>query len=224
MSERQRGGDGDQTAYRIAIRWRPRTAPGRAAAAVLASVLGPCAWAARGDLGDSAAPMLPAGYLGARGSQVVGPDGKPVRLACIGLNGTNTVGGRLEFAGPFAGMDGHVAAMKSLGFNCVRVNWIDRTLDDPGAMAELDRFVTACGKVGLKVIFNNHNNEATPRDWENAAQQKNGLWCDTGPGTDGTDGAGNKGTISSGKFREDWVALAKRWAADSTVIGFDIRN
>ena len=39
--------------------------------------------------------------------------------------------------------------------------------------------VAACKKVGLKVIFDNHNNEATPADWENAAQQKNGLWFDT---------------------------------------------
>jgi endoglucanase len=74
------------------------------------------------------------------------------------------------------------------------------------------------------VIFDNHNNEATSADWENAAQQRNGLWFDTGPGTDGTDGAGTQGTISAAKFQEDWVTFAKHWAGNSTVIGFDLRN
>ena len=132
--------------------------------------------------------LLPTGFLSARGSQIVGPDGTPVRIASVGLTGMNVVGGRLQLAGPFKGIEGHVAAMRAMGFNCVRVDWIDRTLDDPRAMAQLDAFVTACKQVGLKVIFDNHNNEATRADWENAAQQKNGLWFDTGPGTDGTDG------------------------------------
>lgn len=168
--------------------------------------------------------LLPAGFLRRRGSQIVGPDGVPVRVASVGLTGMNVVGGRLQLAGTFKGIDAHVAAMRSFGFNCVRVDWIDKTLDDPPAMSQLDEFVAACRKVGLKVIFDNHNNEATPADWENAAQQKNGLWFDTGPGTDGTDGAGNQGTVSAEKFQQDWVAFAKHWAGNPTVIGFDIRN
>ena len=179
---------------------------------------------ARSGAALSTPTMLPDGFLHVRGSQIVGKDDIPVRIACVGLTGMNVVGGRLQLAGPFKGIDGHVAAMKSMGFNCVRVDWIDKTLDDPGAMAELDLFVAACHKVGLKVIFDNHNNEATPADWENAAQQKNGLWFDTGPGTDGTDGAGNKGTISASRFLEDWVTFAKHWAGNPTVIGFDLRN
>jgi hypothetical protein len=168
--------------------------------------------------------LLPKGFLSVRGSQIVGGDGVPVRIASVGLNGMNVVGGRVQLAGPFAGIDGHVAAMKAMGINCVRVDWIDKSLDDPGPMAQLDQFVAACRKNGLKVIFDNHNNEATPADWENAGQQKNGLWFDTGPGTDGTDGGGDKGTISAAKFLEDWVTFAKHWAGNTTVIGFDIRN
>jgi aryl-phospho-beta-D-glucosidase BglC (GH1 family) len=91
-------------------------------------------------------------------------------------------------------------------------------------MKQLDEFVAECGKIGLKVIFDNHNNEATSADWENAAQQKNGLWFDKGPGTDGTDGAGNAGTVTAEKFKADWVAFAKHWAGNATVIGFDLRN
>jgi endoglucanase len=173
---------------------------------------------------DLTGVLLPAGFLSARGSQIVGPDGTPVRIAGVGLTGMNVVGGRLQLAGPFKGLDGHVAAMRAMGFNCVRVDWIDKTLEDADAMAQLDTFVAACKQVVLKVIFDNHNNEATRADWENAAQQKNGLWFDAGPGTDGTDGAGNKGTITAAKFQEDWVAFARHWASNSTVIGFDLRN
>ena len=173
----------------------------------------------------AAAPsLLPAGFLSVRGSQIVGPDGRPVRITSVGVAGLDIIGGRLELVGPFQGIEGHVAAMKALGFNCLRVDWIDKTLDDPGAMAQLDQLVAACGKVGLKVIFNNHNNEATSAHWNNAAQQSNGLWFDTGPGTDGTDGAGDKGTVSSAQFTQDWVTFAKHWAGNPTVIGFDLRN
>lgn len=124
---------------------------------------------------DYAGELLPGGFLGTRGSQIVGPDGVPTRIVSVGLTGMNVVGGRLELAGLFKGIAGHVSAMRSAGFNCVRVDWINRTLDDPGAMAQLDAFVAACTHVGLKVIFDNHNNEATPADWENAAQQSLGT-------------------------------------------------
>ena len=168
--------------------------------------------------------LLPAGFLHVRGSQIVGPDGVPVRIASVGAPGLNVVGGRLELVGPFHGIAGHVAAMKAAGFNCARVQWIDKTLDDPAGMAQLDEFVAACGKLGLKVIFDNHNNEATPANWSNAAQQSNGLWFDTGPGTDGTDGGGDKGTVSAARFKQDWVTFAHHWAKNRTVIGFDLRN
>lgn len=177
-----------------------------------------------GSTNNSAPGLLPSGFLSVNGAQIIGPADGPVRIASVGLTGMNVVGGRLELVGPFKGLEGHVAAMRAMGFNCVRVDWIDKTLNDPGAMKQLDEFVAACKKAGVKVIFDNHNNEATPADWENAAQQKNGLWFDTGPGTDGTDGAGNPGTVSAAKFQQDCVAFAKHWAGNLTVIGFDIRN
>lgn len=168
--------------------------------------------------------MLPAGFLSARGSQIVGPGGKPVRIACVGGLGTVIVGGRMDYSRPYKGLDANLAAIKKMGFNCIRVDFTDKSVDDPVLMAQFDELVAACGKDGLKVIFDNHNNEATPASWSNAAQQTNGLWFDVGPGTDGTDGAGDKGTVSSERFLQDWVTMAKHWAHNSTVIGFDIRN
>ena len=83
----------------------------------------------------SAPALLPSGFLSVQGAQIVGPDGAPVRIASVGLTGMNIIGGRLQLVGPFHGVGGHVAAMKAMGFNCVlRVDWINKTLDDAGAM------------------------------------------------------------------------------------------
>ncbi|MBV9850900.1 MAG: cellulase family glycosylhydrolase [Armatimonadetes bacterium] len=179
----------------------------------------------------SAPALLPAGYLSVLGSQFVGPDGRPVRVACVGGFGTVIVGHPsdpgdlcLSSYGPYKGTDANIAAVKSVGFNCIRVDFIDKSVGDPVLMAEFDQLVAACKKYGIKIIFDNHNNEATPADWANAAQQKNGLWFDTGPGTDGTDGTGTKGTVSAAQFQQDWVTFARHWAHNPTVIGFDIRN
>lgn len=179
---------------------------------------------AHGATDTDAPSLLPPGFLSVRGSQFIDGDGAAVRIASVGVTGMNIVGGRLQLAGPFQGFAGHTAAMKAFGFNCVRVDWIDKTLEDTAGMRQLDQFVAACAGTGLKVIFDNHNNEATSADWENAAQQKNGLWFDTGPGTDGTDGAGDKGAVSAATFQQDWVKFARHWAGNQTVIGFDIRN
>src|SRR6478609_6968584 len=136
---------------------------------ILASCFGTLQ-ASYGSTQDSAAALLPSGFLSVKGAQIIGPDGTPVRIASVGLTGMNVVGGRLELVGPFRGIEGHVTAVKSMGFNCVRVDWINKTLDDSAAISQLDQFAAACKKFGLKIIFDNHNNEATPADWENAAQ------------------------------------------------------
>jgi aryl-phospho-beta-D-glucosidase BglC (GH1 family) len=116
--------------------------------------------------------------------------------------------------------------MRNSGFNCIRIDWNNKSLEDRDA-AELDQFaqvVAACKKYGLKVIFDNHTNEAHGPNWQNVAQQMNGLWFDKGPGTDGTDGGGDVGTVTNAQFTKDWVTFAKMWAGNPTVIGFDIRN
>lgn len=191
--------------------------------AVLAALI-LCATSPLCARGAEEAALLPPGYLSVRGAQIVGPKGVPVRIACVGGFGTDVVHGSLTYSGPYQGLDANIAALKSDGFNCIRVDFTDKSVDDPALMAQFDQLVAACAKHGIKVIFDNHNNEATPANWTNAAQQANGLWFDTGSGTNGTDGAGDKGTVSSAQFQEDWVTMARHWAGNSTVIGFDIRN
>jgi hypothetical protein len=175
--------------------------------------------------GGSGGSMIPAGYLSTRGNQIVDSHGKPVRIACVGGLGSGYVGGHLSWNnGPYKTLDDNLAAMKRFGFNCIRADFNDNNLTDPSIMAEFDQMVAGCKKYGLKVILCHHNDEATTADWSNVAQQHNGLWFDSGPGTDGTDDGGDKGTITNERFLEDWVLVAKRYAGNSTVIGFDLDN
>ncbi len=193
-------------------------------AALISTVGVVCGAGPRVCAGAPGAALLPAGYLSARGSQIVDHRGAPVRIACVGGFGTDIVGGRLDYSGPYKGLDANMAAVRAAGFNCLRVDFNDKSVGDPVLMAQFDQLVASCAKHGLKVIFDNHNDEATPANWQNAAQQSNGLWYDTGPGTDGTDGAGDRGTVSRAQFLRDWVTMARHWAGNPTVIGFDVRN
>ena len=154
--------------------------------------------------------LLPTGYLHTDGSQIVGPDGTPVRIAAVGWN--------QGFEDP----ESAVPQMVQLGFNTIRLSWVNATMERD--LATIDRIVAVAGAHGMKVILDHHTDEAgTPADGD-GAQQKNGLWYDLGPGTDDTNGAGVKGTVTQARFQADWVAVAKRYAGNSTVIGYDLHN
>ena len=184
--------------------------------------------------------LLPSGYLSTLGSQIVDARGTPVRIASIGWDGTDGPAG--------AALEGLWAvnyklilrAIKEDGFNAVRIPWSDVNLDVPftglkklnsvdwSKNSELKGLTTLevfkklavySKEVGLKIIFDHHTNDG------DGGQQPNGLWIDKGPGTDGTDGVpGKVGTIDAARFQADWVHLAKTFAGNSTVIGFDLDN
>jgi len=80
------------------------------------------------------------------------------------------------------------------------------------------RVVDYAGQIGLKVIFDHHTNDG------GGGQQPNGLWFDLGPGSDGTDGAGNRGTVTAAMFKANWARFARQYAGNPTVIGFDLDN
>jgi aryl-phospho-beta-D-glucosidase BglC (GH1 family)/predicted esterase len=155
--------------------------------------------------------LLPAGYLSTKGNQYVSSEGSQVRIASVGWN--------QGFDSPAASL----LAIKSAGFNAVRVSWVNATMEDD--LRRIDGIVGAAGLLGIKVILDNHTNEPGHGPQDNwGAQQKNGLWYDVGGASDGTDGGGNRGTVTSEKFTEDWVSFAKHYAGNPTVIGFDVRN
>jgi endoglucanase len=157
--------------------------------------------------------LLPRGELSTKGNQIVDRVGRPVRLACVGWNQV--------YENP--PLDRQMAMIADMGFNCIRHSWANATKDMEIAM--VDRMAAAAEKVGLRLIIDNHTNEAGHGERDNwGAQQKNGLWYDLGGGSDGTDGGGNKGTVTDAKFLADWESVARHYTGNPTIIGYDLRN
>jgi len=157
--------------------------------------------------------LLPSGNFSTRGGQIVDQRGRPVRLACVGWNQVNEG----------IGLETQTRLMAAHGFNCIRFSWTNGGMQRD--LALIDRVAAAAGKAGLRLIIDNHTNEPWHGDRDNwGAQQKNGLWYDSGGASDGTDGGGNPGTTTDAKFLSDWQAVAKRYSGSPTVIGYDLRN
>lgn len=151
--------------------------------------------------------LLPCGMFHTAGSQVVDQQGRPVRLVCAG------------WFGDLPNYDAQMLALTVAGFNCVRVSFFNASIDRDLAM--IDQTAAAAAKVGVRVIVNNHANEGQGNC---VSQQANGLWFDSGPGSDGTDGCGSPGTVTAAKFQADWVRVAQHYSGNQTVVGFDLWN
>ncbi len=183
--------------------------------------------------------LLPRGWLTTRGSSLVDAAGRPVRVASIGWNGTDGPAGHALHGLWAASYRAICESIVDAGLNTVRIPWSDVNLDaqplnrvesgtidfrrnrDLVGLTTWDifgRIVRYAGSIGLKVIFDHHTNDG------GGGQQPNGLWFDTGPGSDGTDGAGNRGTVTAARFKANWLRFARRYAGDPTVIGFDLHN
>ncbi|HTR16987.1 MAG TPA: glycoside hydrolase family 5 protein [Acetobacteraceae bacterium] len=183
--------------------------------------------------------LLPSGYLSTQGNQIVDANGNPVRIDSIGWNGTAGPAGSALQGLWAASYESILDSMKADGFNAVRIPWTDVNLNavpaNTPALGTIDfsqnpdlkglttlqtfqKIVAYASQIGLKIIFDHHNNEGS------GGQQANGLWFDSGPGTNGTDGSGHTGTVTAAKFQQDWVQLAQTFAGNSTVIGYDLDN
>jgi endoglucanase len=157
--------------------------------------------------------LLPPGDFSTKGNQIIDRNGRAVRLACVGWN-------HLVDRIP---LERQTALMAEHGFNCIRTSWVNATKEKD--LALIDRIVAAAAQASLRVVLDNHTNEPGHGDRDNwGAQQKNGLWYDKGGASDDTDGGGNPGTVTDAKFTEDWQFVARHYAGNPTVIGFDLRN
>jgi endoglucanase len=204
-----------------------------------------CQTASSADSRETFAPsgrggtLLPAGYLSTHGSQIVDDRGNPVRIASIGWYGTEGPAGYGMQGLWTVSYQSILDSIKADGFNTVRIPWSNVNLDvqprNIPATGTIDfksnsdlvglttvqifqKVVAYAGQIGLKVVFDHHTDDGS------GGQQPNGLWIDKGPGTDGTDGAGVRGTVDAARFRADWVRFAQIFAGNSTVIGFDLDN
>jgi len=149
--------------------------------------------------------LLPPGALSTRGSQIVSQTGDPVRILAVGV---------------FTDVSNDARRIVNAGFNTLRVEWSNRTLEEK--LPQLDLVVASAGRVGLKVILDNHYNEGLNDPC--SAQQANGLWYSLGGASDDTDGCATRGTVTDARFVKDWERVALHYKSNETVIGYDLRN
>jgi endoglucanase len=165
------------------------------------------------------------GYWHTSGNQILDANGNPVRIAGINWYGFETPD---EIAHGLWAQDYHtiINDIKSLGYNTIRIPFSNQMVEDPivpqnlsfynatgpintdleglNALQDLQKIVTYAGEVGLKVILDDHRSEA------GESAEANGLWYTS--------------TYTSADWVNDWVTLAKMFAGDPTVVGFDLRN
>jgi len=187
-------------------------------AALLTVALGFCATTA------SAATGAGAGYWHTSGSQILDSNGNPVRIAGINWYGFETPD---EIAHGLWAQDYHaiIDDIKNLGYNTIRIPFSNQMVETPivpqnigfyntgpinldlkglTSLQDLQKIVAYAGVDGLKIILDDHRSEA------GESAENNGLWYTS--------------TYSSQNWVADWVTLAKMFANDPTVIGFDLRN
>src|SRR5580658_3655972 len=166
-----------------------------------------------------------AGYWHTSGNQIIDSDGNPVRIAGINWYGFETPD---EIAHGLWVQDYRtiIDDIKTLGYNTIRIPFSNQMVETPivpqnlafngnsgpintplegqNALQDLQTIVTYAGEEGLKVILDDHRSEA------GESAEENGLWYTS--------------TYTSQDWVDDWVTLAKMFASDPTVVGFDLRN
>jgi endoglucanase len=179
---------------------------------------------ALGPLARAAGPVG-AGYWHTSGSQILDSNGNPVRIAGVNWYGFETPD---EIAHGLWAQDYHtiVDDIKNLGYNTIRIPISNQAVETPvvpqnfsqyndsgpintdlaglNDLQILDKIINYAGQDGLKVIIDNHRSEA------GETAEQNGLWY--------TSAYPNSAWIN------DWITMARRYAGNSTVIGFDLRN
>jgi endoglucanase len=196
------------------------------AAVVLAGTVGTAALSNAGPLDrPSASPAVGTGYWHTSGNKILDASGAQVRIAGINWYGFETPD---EIAHGLWSQDYHaiVDDIKALGYNTIRIPFANQTVESPivpqgisnyngtgpinldlvglNALQDLDRIIAAAGQDGLKVILDDHRSEA------GESAEQNGLWYTS--------------AYTDQQWLADWTTVAKRYAGNSTVIGFDLRN
>ena len=182
-----------------------------------------------GPAAASTSPISPTGlgtgYWHTRGQQILDSRGRPVRIAGINWYGFETPD---EVAHGLWSQDYRtiINDTRKLGYNTIRIPFsnqmvehpivpqsvgtygpsgpINSDLKDLNSLQILDKIIAYAGQDGLKVILDDHRSEA------GESAEQNGLWYTA--------------TYTSQDWVRDWTMLARRYAGDPTVIGFDLRN
>ena len=198
-----------------------------ALAAVITTMLVavPAGGAAAPSAGTGPTPAAGTGFWHTSGNQILDATGATVRIAGVNWYGFETPD---EVAHGLWAQDYHtiVDDISKLGYNTIRIPFSNQMVETPivpqnltffnnagpvntdlkglNSLQILDKIVTAAGADGLKVILDNHRSEA------GESAEANGLWYTA--------------AYPSQNWVNDWAAVAKRYAGNPTVIGFDLRN
>ena len=172
-----------------------------------------------------AAGGVGAGYWHTSGNQILDAAGNPVRIAGVNWYGFETPD---EVAHGLWAQDYHaiINDIKSLGYNTIRIPFSNQMAESPivpqnlsfynstgpintdlsglNSLQILDKIIAYAGQAGLKVILDDHRSEA------GESAEANGLWYTS--------------AYTSQAWVNDWVTLARRYAGNPTVVGFDLRN
>ena len=165
-----------------------------------------------------------AGYWHTNGNQILDSAGNPVRIAGINWYGFETPD---EVAHGLWAQDYHAVIddIRNLGYNTIRIPFSNQMVETPvvpqnlsfyntgpintdlkglNSLQILDKIVGYAGTDGLKVILDDHRSEA------GESAEQNGLWYTS--------------AYPDSAWVADWTTMAKRYAGNPTVIGFDLRN
>jgi endoglucanase len=172
----------------------------------------------------AAASGAGSGYWHTSGNQILDSNGNPVRIAGVNWYGFETPD---EIAHGLWAQDYHaiINDIKNLGYNTIRIPFSNQMVETPivpqnlsfyntgpintdlsglNSLQILDKIIAYAGQEGLKVILDDHRSEA------GESAEQNGLWYTS--------------AYPSSAWVNDWVTLAKRYAGNPTVVGFDLRN
>jgi endoglucanase len=166
-----------------------------------------------------------AGYWHTRGHQILDAGGHPVRIAGINWYGFETPD---EVAHGLWSQDYRaiIDDIRRLGYNTIRIPFSNQMAEHPivpssvstygrsgpintglhglNSLRILDRIISYAGQDGLKVILDDHRSEA------GESAERNGLWYTP--------------AHTAQAWVRDWVTIARRYAGDPAVVGFDLRN
>jgi aryl-phospho-beta-D-glucosidase BglC (GH1 family) len=174
-------------------------------------------------------PSVVSGFLSMSGATMVDEDGRPVRLTGVNWFGFETATRAVHglWSRDYRSM---LQQVHDLGFNALRIPWSNAILE-PGSMPTgitfagsdpydgrspmnqplqgktsmevLDLIVAEAGRLGLKIILDNHSRK--PDDFISE-----GLWY--------------LPDFPESRWIADWKTMALRYRNDPTVVAFDLHN
>ena len=165
------------------------------------------------------------GYWHTSGDQILDSNNQVVRITGVNWYGFETSDEVVHglWAQDYKSI---LNAIHSNGYNTIQIPFSNQMVESPivpsnitynnssgavntdlkglNSLQILDKIISYCGQIGVRVILDNHRSEAG-----NSAES-NGLWY--------------TGSYPETAWINDWTALAKRYGGNTTVIGADLRN